>query len=135
MLKDAECRNHDPEIWFAELTRGLGKHICLRHCPVFQECSEIAPSLRIQGGVIAGQYWRLASRNNKTPAISRSQPKEIICQACLERRIWNYARYGACVICNNDARKGSMFCRNKECRKTYYETINVHSVLEIKNME
>ncbi|MET8765513.1 WhiB family transcriptional regulator [Streptomyces sp. NPDC004658] len=74
----AICRREDPEVWFSRRTAARAKQLCLKECPVREECLEAilareaktANSMR--AGIIAGltgaeRAKLAASRSAKAP--------------------------------------------------------------------
>lgn len=66
--EDAACRV-DAELWFAPdaATRAVARHICVRHCPVAEECfaatmAEVRRGVRPVGEVRAGAIWNDGGR-------------------------------------------------------------------------
>ena len=65
-MKDAVCRQTDPELWFPEVggSAAIAKQICQR-CPVRSECLAFALEHRevgVWGGTSEGQRKQLRAR-------------------------------------------------------------------------
>ena len=60
-MDQAECRNHDADIWFPDHERHIGPAIAICHqCPVITQCRQEARSIPPfdRYGVWAGKYYK-----------------------------------------------------------------------------
>lgn len=70
----------NPDLWHGSVNRtpwtsiALARHICLRHCPVREECRRHTPTL--PNAVVAGTYY------NQRGERSGTQPYAPRCQLC-----------------------------------------------------
>jgi hypothetical protein len=77
----AACRA-DPDLFFAEQSEAIAyaRHICRRHCPVFDDCADwtagLPRTLRV-GAVLAGQ------RYDKDGRVAKRAPEMVrVCGRC-----------------------------------------------------
>lgn len=71
----------DPELWFSENRKELGRavHFCLSHCRRLAECH--ATEARPRGGVLAGVRYVVNDSTNR-PEPERRRLHEVACAAC-----------------------------------------------------
>jgi hypothetical protein len=82
--RDAACRT-DPDLFWATDSRqqGLARHMCLAHCPVFDQCRAWAPDANLAESVTAGIAWAKDRTNGKSRPSLR-QPVPVRCTSCSE---------------------------------------------------
>jgi hypothetical protein len=112
------CR--DGDLWFARdaETRGLARHICLRHCPVLEQCMArmerrakrgVTPNSTVEAGVSWNQQSRVSSSQpiaRKCDLHCREMTAEELSQA--ERDIAAYALKHGARVQRAPARKGAV---------------------------
>jgi hypothetical protein len=98
---DGAC-SEDPDLWFESGARhwALAAHVCLRHCPVLEQCgnallAEMRQGVRPRDGVVAGVRFNTVGRPRATDqskvrcTLCRKPPRD---DAAIEADIAAYAR-------------------------------------------